>query len=186
MLIWLNGPFGVGKTSVAKELITRHSTLRLFDPESIGHMLRANPSDVLVTDFQDLPQWRSLVPRASTEVASVTGNSLVAVQTVLTETYWEEILAGLQRENFTPFSIVLDCHPDVLRRRVLDDEVERGAERWRLEHVDKYQLARDWLLESADLVIDTTNLTVSQVANLLDPHLATDLIGRRRKELLQS
>lgn len=175
MLIWLNGPFGVGKTSVARELVSRHSSLRLFDPESVGQMLRANLPDVPTPDFQDLRQWRTLVPRVAAEVASVSGNSLVAVQSVLIESYWEELLAGLQRENMTPLSIVLDCHPDVLRRRILDDDVERGAEGWRLEHIDKYQLARDWLLESADLVIDTTSLAVSQVANLLDAEFVTDL-----------
>ncbi|OIQ81706.1 tunicamycin resistance protein [mine drainage metagenome] len=180
MLIWLNGPFGVGKTSVARELVSRHSSLRLFDPESVGHMLRTNLPDGAAPDFQDLREWRTLVPRVASEVSNRTGHSLVAVQSVLIEEYWAELLAGLQRENLTPFTIVLDCHPDALRRRILDDEVERSAERWRLEHIDKYQLARDWLLPRADLVVDTTNLSVIEVSDLTWAWLAKSVSGSDR------
>ncbi len=37
-VVWLNGPFGVGKTSVAAELGRRRPTIT-FDPEVIGSML---------------------------------------------------------------------------------------------------------------------------------------------------
>jgi hypothetical protein len=37
-VLWLNGPFGVGKTSVAAELARRRPMIT-FDPEIIGSML---------------------------------------------------------------------------------------------------------------------------------------------------
>lgn len=175
MLIWLNGPFGVGKTSVAKELLSKHSSFRLFDPEQVGYMLRACLPDVPNEDFQDLLPWRSLVPRVGAELFDFANGSLVAVQSVLVQKYWEELVAGFQKEGLRPFHIVLDCEPRELRRRVLADDVERGAEQWRLDHIDNYLAALEWMLSSADLVIDTTSIAASEVADLITARFATEL-----------
>ncbi len=44
-----------------------------------------NLADHEFTNFQHLPPWRTLVPVVADEVARVTGQGLVAVQTVLHE-----------------------------------------------------------------------------------------------------
>ncbi len=35
MIIWINGPFGAGKTTLAKRLRDRRSKSLIFDPEEI-------------------------------------------------------------------------------------------------------------------------------------------------------
>ncbi|WP_282696677.1 AAA family ATPase [Streptomyces sp. CC208A] len=58
MLVWLNGPFGGGKTQTAYELRRRLPGSVVCDPEHIGFGLhRALPAG-LRGDFQDLPAWR--------------------------------------------------------------------------------------------------------------------------------
>ena len=59
MIIWLNGGFGSGKTTLAKELERRVQGSVVFDPEDLGMMLWKwlRPND----DFQDLASWRELV-----------------------------------------------------------------------------------------------------------------------------
>jgi hypothetical protein len=42
VIIWLNGTFGAGKTTTAAELLTLLPGSRLFDPETVGFMLRPN------------------------------------------------------------------------------------------------------------------------------------------------
>jgi adenylylsulfate kinase-like enzyme len=37
VIIWLNGPFGGGKTTTASELHTLLPSSRLFDPEMVGY-----------------------------------------------------------------------------------------------------------------------------------------------------
>jgi len=135
MLLWLNGPFGGGKTSVATALAEASTGLRLFDPEWVGYMLRANLPDIPHEDFQDLPPWRALVPRVAAEIAGHTGDTLVAAQTVMSEPYWREIKTGLAREGLTTVLVLLDCTPTELERRVKADQVERQAEQWRLAHI---------------------------------------------------
>jgi broad-specificity NMP kinase len=36
MLVWLNGTFGVGKTTTAIALVEADDRYRLFDPEQVG------------------------------------------------------------------------------------------------------------------------------------------------------
>src|SRR5712692_9841016 len=63
VLIWLNGPFGIGKSSAAEALVERLPDSLLFDPELLGSMLRRILSRIdSAEDYQDLPPWRSLLP----------------------------------------------------------------------------------------------------------------------------
>ncbi|MDQ6661003.1 MAG: AAA family ATPase, partial [Chloroflexota bacterium] len=62
MIIFINGAFGVGKTTLAEMLVQRISNSLLFDPEIVGFFLRAIVSPIeTFDDFQDLPMWRPLV-----------------------------------------------------------------------------------------------------------------------------
>ena len=51
MIVWLNGTFGAGKTATAAALVPLIPEARLFDPETVGYMLRANLADHPVPDF---------------------------------------------------------------------------------------------------------------------------------------
>ena len=62
MIVLLNGAFGIGKTTVARELISQVPDSALFDPELIGIALQRvlNVGARRVDDFQDLRAWRLL------------------------------------------------------------------------------------------------------------------------------
>ena len=65
MIIWLNGPFGVGKTAVARALLEEKPDWALLDPEVRGaESVRQWPG---VDDFQDLPEWRKAVVEDAVE-----------------------------------------------------------------------------------------------------------------------
>jgi hypothetical protein len=97
VILWINGTFGVGKTTTANLIVQRAPVWRLFDPEWVGYMLRANLGDRDFADFQELPPWRALVPRVAYEIAALTGDGLLAVQTVLVEEYWERASPWIRR-----------------------------------------------------------------------------------------
>lgn len=94
MIVWLNGTFGVGKTTTSGSLAAHSEQVRHFDPEWIGYMLANNLADHAVTDFQQYPSWRRLVPAVADEIITFTGQHLVAAQTILVEHYWQEITTG--------------------------------------------------------------------------------------------
>jgi len=59
VVVLVNGAFGVGKTTVARELRTRLRGAAIFDPEAIGFVLRRLPG-YRGSDYQDLRAWRAL------------------------------------------------------------------------------------------------------------------------------
>lgn len=164
MIIWINGTFGVGKTTTAG-LVAETQSWRTFDPEQVGYLLAGHLKDLEFDDFQELPPWRALVPAVAEEIVSYTGcSALVAVQTVLVQSYWEELQAGLEQRDLPLFHVVLDCDEDELRRRIDNDEIEHQAKDWRLDHIAKFHAAREWLTGSADIVVDTTHSKPPEVA----------------------
>ncbi|MEV7995161.1 AAA family ATPase [Streptomyces sp. NPDC086077] len=58
MLLWINGPFGGGKTQTAHEIQRRLPGSVLCDPEHVGFGLRRMLPPALRGDFQDLVSWR--------------------------------------------------------------------------------------------------------------------------------
>lgn len=61
VILWLNGAFGVGKTTVAKELVRLLPNARLSDPERIGFVMRRTLWRG--QDYQDVELWRRLTRR---------------------------------------------------------------------------------------------------------------------------
>lgn len=67
MIIMINGAFGVGKTTVANELLQTVSNSMLYDPEIVGFMLREIITEDIkhenekTDNFQDLELWKVLV-----------------------------------------------------------------------------------------------------------------------------
>ncbi len=167
VLIWINGTFGAGKTTTARSLVEQRPALRLFDPEWVGYMLTSNLQGIAIDDFQDLAAWRQLVPVVARHLTEISGQHLVAVQTVLSEAYWHELRGGLAAEGLEVFHVVLDADPDTLRARILADAEERSAQEWRLDHLPLYAASRAWLLDAADLVVDTASLGPDAVARAI-------------------
>ncbi|MEU3339241.1 AAA family ATPase [Streptomyces sp. NPDC006668] len=58
MLLWINGPFGGGKTQTAHELQRRLRGSVICDPEHAGFGLHRMLPPELRGDFQDLTAWR--------------------------------------------------------------------------------------------------------------------------------
>jgi len=167
MIVWINGTFGVGKTTTANTVAER-TDWRTFDPEHVGYLLAGNLRDLDFVDFQDLPPWRALVPAVADEIYRYTNpTAMLAVQTVLVEKYWHELATGLLERGLPVLHVVLDCEDNELRRRIEDDEVESQALEWRLDHMAKFSDARPWLVQAADLVLDTTNLTPEDSALII-------------------
>ncbi len=172
MVIWVNGAFGVGKTTAAELAVCRAAGARVFDPESVGQLLLANPADRAVDDFQDLEAWRALVPVVGARLARLTGQDLVVVQTVLRRSYWDELVEGFAAAGLPVRLVLLDVSRDVLCARIDGDADGAESRRWRLAHVDAYLAARGWLLDEADVVVDCGGLGPDDVAGRLVDELA--------------
>lgn len=167
VIVWINGTFGVGKTTTANAIVEQ-TDWRTFDPEHVGYLLAGSLRDLEFDDFQDLPPWRALVPAVADELYRFTRPSaMIAVQTVLVESYWAELNESLTARGLPVLHVVLDCERAELRRRIENDQAEREALAWRLDHLATFETARPWLTRSADLVLDTTAMTPNGTAKAI-------------------
>lgn len=83
--------------------------------------------------------------------------------TVLIQSYWQEISAGLAHHAVPVRHFVLHADQDTLRARIEADTL-LGPSHFRLNHLDQYaEASRTWLHDEAE-VVDTTYQTPAQVA----------------------
>ncbi len=164
MLLWINGGFGIGKTTTASALCRRLPNAVLFDPELIGEALvpTFGESDP-VRDFQDWPSWRAIVPSALLAVHDQWNGFVIAPQSVLVESYWDELTAPLQA--VPTLNVMLDLDQRLLEQRI---RKSHEAREWRLERAAEYDKARGWMRARSDLVIDAEQPTTVVVAQIID------------------
>jgi hypothetical protein len=152
MIIWINGAFGGGKTTLAEELHRRLANALPFDPEYVGFILVKWAPPAASGDFQDIPLWRKLVVEFAVGLASEYGRPLIVPMTVVNASYRDEIFGAIAKAGHTVLHVFLDVPAPELRRRIdaqvlVDDnpEADARARQFRLGNVDRCVAARDQL-----------------------------------------
>ncbi|MFF3205619.1 NUDIX domain-containing protein [Streptomyces sp. NPDC002962] len=173
-VVWINGAFGAGKTTTARELIDLIPNSTLFDPEVIGGALPylLPPKRLAeVGDFQDLPIWRRLVIDTAAALLAELGGTLVVPMTLLRQEYRDEIFGGLAARRIPVRHVLLAPGETILRERIAAREVppdlpdgEIRIRQWSYDHIEPYRAAlASWLTADAHPV-DNGLLTPQETA----------------------
>ena len=98
-VLWINGSFSSGKTTVAELLVERLGDSFLLDPEIIGAVLRDRlvPPTLYPGDYQDLPLWRSFTRGAVREAAKQFDGFVIVPMTIARSDYFDEVVGALAR-----------------------------------------------------------------------------------------
>ena len=127
VIIWLNGGFGAGKTTLAQELQQRIPDALVYDPEHVGLMLRKwMPSN---DDFQHLASWRELVVATALSLRRHHADTLIVPMSLIRDAYRAEILGGLAAAGEEVLHVFLELDAAVLRER-LNARVTRPGWDW--------------------------------------------------------
>ncbi|GAA2373361.1 NUDIX domain-containing protein [Streptomyces carpaticus] len=177
MIIWLNGAFGAGKTTAARELTDLLPGSRLFEPELAGASLRATlPKERLaqVDDVSELPSWRRLVVDTAAALLSEIPGPLIVPMTLLDQEHRDEIFGGLASRGIAVRHFLLHLEETFLRARIDRRTTTDGAatRHWCLTHLPHYTDALPWLTRDAH-TLDTHLHTPRRTAEAL-----ADAIGR--------
>ena len=136
MIIWINGAFGVGKTSVANVLHQRIAGSFLYDPENAGNFIRNNlPESMWEDDFQDYPLWRELNYQMLHKIALAYPKPIIVPMTIVNAMYYEETIARLQKDTIDVRHFVLRASEDTLMQRLLGRNEKPGG--WCFQQVSR-------------------------------------------------
>ncbi|WP_326810986.1 AAA family ATPase [Streptomyces scopuliridis] len=122
MLLWINGPFGGGKTQTAYELHRRLPGSVVCDPEHAGFGLHRMMPAALRGDFQDLPAWRQGVYEVLDLVLRRHQGTVIAPMTLVDAGYFEEIIGRLRENGHEVGHFALLAERETVVRRL----TERG------------------------------------------------------------
>jgi hypothetical protein len=96
MLLWINGPFGGGKTQTAHEIQRRLPGSVICDPEHPGFGLRRMLPPELRGDFQDLASWRQGVVEVLDLALNKRDGVVIAPMTVTDSGHFAETVGRLR------------------------------------------------------------------------------------------
>jgi hypothetical protein len=135
MVIFINGSFGVGKTTVSRLVVQRLPRSTLFDPETVGvvlsRLLAIWPFRPRPDDFQDLRLWRETSVRLICLIRRLRG-AVVVPMAFSNVTYLCQFLTHVRRRDSETFHFCLTASHATVRERLNEREGRRGPSEWQL------------------------------------------------------
>lgn len=132
MIIWINGSFGVGKTSTAELLKNEFDNSIIYDPEEIGVFL-SNMFNHEKDDFQDYELWRILNSDILKYLCSI--HEIVIVPMTITNIdYYQEIIKGLETSGIKIEHFILSASKEKIISRL---DSRGNSTEWAYNQVDK-------------------------------------------------
>lgn len=148
MIIWINGPFGGGKTTLSEKLKEKISNSLIFDPEHVGFLIHRFVPESRKTDFQNFPMWRRLVVSYALEFQTEFKKDLIVPMTLVEPQYLDEIFDGLKKSGQKIHHFFLDIDKKTLKNRIQnqvmskDEKQDNEIRQWRLDQVDRCLFAK--------------------------------------------
>ncbi|WP_225725143.1 MULTISPECIES: AAA family ATPase [unclassified Nocardia] len=157
MLLWINGPFGGGKTQTAHELHRRLPGSVICDPEQVGFGLHRMLPAPLRGDFQDHASWRHGVYEILDLVLAKHNGPVIAPMTVVEPQYFAETVGRLREtgHDVRHFALLAE------RETVLDRLRDRG---FGLAPVLRVVGQEDLLLRREQFAVDKLDHCLEQLA----------------------
>ncbi len=178
MIIWINGGFGAGKTTLAGELHRRLPEAVLYDPEYVGYILR-EWVPVPTGDFQDLPSWRELVIETALALRRHHADTLIVPMSLLNDDYARQILGGLAERGEQVLHVFLDLDPEILRQRITDRIIEPG-------NPEHDQSAREFCLRNLDRAVAAASRQPEETLTLRSDSMNPSQLADQILTLLRS
>jgi hypothetical protein len=167
VLVWINGPFGGGKTATAYELRRRVDQSIVCEPESLGYGLQRMLPRELRTNFQNFAAWRAGVHEVLDLVLRKWEGPVIVPMTVTNPGYLDQMIGRLREDghDVRHFSLLADRGTVLRRLKRRTFGLGLGHEQWAVENLDECltQLGNEVFAEH----LYTDDLSVAQVADAI-------------------
>jgi broad-specificity NMP kinase len=167
-VVWINGAFGAGKTTVAQALRARWPDSLLYDPEYLGVALQRLTPRPWRRDFQEWALWRRGTVGAIRTLAR-TGRRVLVPMTIVEPGVFEQTVGQLQQGGLDVHHVILLASAETLRTRLR----ARGSaeDAWSLQQVERCGAGLPRL--PSTLAVTTDTLRVEEVVEQIAGRLRT-------------
>lgn len=121
MIVWINGPYGVGKSTLAEKLHELDGGSFIFDAESVGNAVRDNLPPELFNGwiFENYPMWHKVCSELLADIAERFHGSIYVPMTLVERDSFGKIAQPLLDAGIDVKHILLTSRYDVIHDRIL-------------------------------------------------------------------
>lgn len=163
MVVWINGAYGVGKSTLAKKLHERKAHSFIFDAEAVGNAVRDNLPKELYSGavFEAYPLWFVFCTELLRNISAGFDGDIFVPMTLVCKGSFERIAKPLAESGVAVKHILLVSTHEIVHDRIL----ARGEDEdcWCMENIDlclKNQREFDGVIR-----IESTGKTVDELAD---------------------
>ncbi|MFK7693241.1 AAA family ATPase [Paenibacillus sp. HJGM_3] len=164
MILWINGAFGSGKTTISYELKRRIPNSFVYDPENVGYFIRKNvPKQILKDDFQDHVIWREINFSILQTISDEFPGIIIVPMTIVNPQYFNEIIDKLRSSGVEVNHFTLLANRETLLKRLKSRGDNENS--WPANQIDRCisGLSQDLF----KVHIQTDNLTTEEIINYI-------------------
>lgn len=135
MIIWINGPYGVGKSTLARKLHEVNPNSFIFDAEAVGNAVRDNLPKHRFNGyiFEGYPMWFTMCTALLNDIASDFSGDIYVPMTLVYKDSFAKLAGPLSAQGYAVKHILLTSTYDVVHDRIL----ARGEEEtcWCMQNI---------------------------------------------------
>ena len=160
MIIWISGPYGVGKSTLADAIAAKMNNALIFDAEEVGNAVRENyPDCPYGYIFEDYPLWGEFCYRLLKDIHETFHKDILVPMTLLRRRSYS-IIEKLLCDGIDARLVVLEASYQTVHDRIL----ARGEEEdcWCMENIE---LARAGCEALPGIHVQTDRKTVDELCS---------------------
>jgi broad-specificity NMP kinase len=168
MILWINGAFGSGKTTVAFELHRRIKNSCVYDPENAGYFMWKNSSNILKKgDFQDFELWREINYKMLKLISENYDGIIIAPMTLVNPEYYKEIIGRLRDDGLEVRHFILYASKETIIKNLKARGLGRlKRESFAVQSIDRCIYSFDNYIKEEKIIADnkSPDKIVSEIA----------------------
>ena len=162
MIIWLSGPYGVGKSTLAEALASRMGDALIFDAEEVGNAVRDNyPDHPCGYVFEDYPLWGEFCFRLLRDLHGKFQRDILVPMTLIRKDSFR-IIRRLRGAGIETKLIILEGSYETVHDRILARGEEEGC--WCMENIE---LSREGSSLLSGIRVPTDGKTVGALCEMV-------------------
>lgn len=134
MIIWLSGPYGVGKSTLAECLVAKMENAVVFDAEEVGNAVRDNypdcPRGVI---FEDYPLWCEFCCKLLKDIHENCHKDIIVPMTLVRKGSYR-MIRKLRRAGIRTKLVILEASYQTIHDRILARGEKEGC--WCMENIE--------------------------------------------------